>query len=284
MLITLAHSPDSDDAFMFYALAKNRIHSDSYHFEHILKDIETLNQSAEKEIYDISAISLHVYPFISKHYQILPCGGSVGNNYGPMIISRKNFTQKEFLEKFRGVNNHRIIAIPGEKTTAFLTLKLLLGEFRYQVTPFDQIIPQVLEGKADAGLIIHEGQLNYSEWGLYAIIDLGNWWKKETGLPLPLGANVIRRKLGQKIIYEITDLIRKSIEYGLSKENKEEALKYSMQFARGLNEQDAEKFIQMYVNHHTVQFDLECIEAINLLFQKGKEIGLLPKLERISLP
>jgi len=199
-----------------------------------------------------------------------------------MIVSRKPLTQGDFLNDFRGNQNVKIIGIPGEKTTAFLTLKLLLSEFHFKSLPFDQIIPAVVDGKIDAGLIIHEGQLNYRDSGLYKVIDLGSWWKKETGLPLPLGANVIRRKLGHEHIQKISKILQKSIEYSLSKEHLEDAIEYSLQFARGLKRDQAKRFIEMYVNQQTVRWDDDCIKAINLLYEKAYNKGLLPKTNPLT--
>ena len=213
MKLRLAHSPDSDDAFMFYALAQNRIPTGDYQFEHILKDIETLNQEATQERYDISAISLHAFPELAEHYQLLSCGASVGDNYGPRVVSQKPLSRDEFKQEFTKLDQKKTIAIPGEKTTAFLTLKMMLEKpFAFKPMPFDQILDAVKSGQVDAGLIIHEGQLNYADHGLSLVVDLGQWWKEETNLPLPLGANVIRRSLGRDHIHKISHILKESIE------------------------------------------------------------------------
>src|SRR6202011_3117260 len=222
--ITVAHSPDSDDAFMFYGLATNKVRVPGLRFTHTLCDIETLNQKALQGVYDVTAISFHAYPYIQDKYALMTCGGSVGEGYGPMVVSPRAFTESEIKKKR--------IAVPGTLTTAYLALQLFAPGIETEVVPFDRIIPQVLEGKYEAGLIIHEGQLTYDRSGLYRIVDLGKWWLQTTGLPLPLGGNAIRRSLGPELIPMVSGAIRDSIEYAL--EHREQALQYAMQFARDL--------------------------------------------------
>jgi len=240
--ISIAHSPDSDDAFMFYGLATNKVRVGGLRFTHTLCDIETLNQKAREGVYDVTAISFHAYPYIQNLYALMSCGGSVGEGYGPMIVSPRAFTQSEIKEKR--------IAVPGTLTTAYLALQLFAPGVETEVVPFDQIIPQVLEGKYEAGLIIHEGQLTYDKAGLHRIVDLGRWWQKMTGLPLPLGGNAIRRALGPELVAAVNSALRDSIQYAL--DHREEALSYAMQFARDLDSQTADRFVGMYVNERTL--------------------------------
>jgi len=265
--ILIAHSPDSDDAFMFYGMATNKVRRPGLKFSHTLTDIETLNQKAIKEAYyDVTAISFHAYPYIQDNYALMACGGSVGEGYGPMIVASRPFTLDEVL-KVR-------IAIPGTLTTAYLTLKLFAPEIETAVVPFDRIIPEVQAGNFDAGLIIHEGQLTYSHSGLHKIIDLGQWWRDETGLPLPLGGNAIRRSLGDDLMLTVTGALRESIQHGL--EHREPALAYAMQFARDLDHDLANKFVGMYVNERTLNYGEDGREAIRKLLQLGHERGIIP--------
>ncbi|HUK46802.1 MAG TPA: MqnA/MqnD/SBP family protein, partial [Terriglobales bacterium] len=222
--ITIAHSPDSDDAFMFYGLATNRIQVPGLRFSHTLSDIQTLNQKAMEGdgVYDVTAISFHAYPYLQENYLLMTCGGSVGEGYGPLIVANRAYSESEIKWK--------TVAVPGKLTTAYLALKLFAPEIQTEVVPFDQIIPRVLEGKYDAGLIIHEGQLTYDRSGLYRIVDLGRWWWQRTNLPLPLGGNAIRRSLGSELIASVSAALRNSIQYAL--EHRDEALQYAMQFAR----------------------------------------------------
>lgn len=265
--ITIAHSPDSDDAFMFYGLAKDKVVVPGYRFTHALTDIETLNHRAMNEaFYDVTAVSFHAYPYIQDNYAIMACGGSVGENYGPMIISPRALT----LDEVRKVK----IAVPGTLTTAYLTLKLFAPEVETEVVPFDQIIPQVLEGKYDAGLIIHEGQLTYSHSGLHKIIDLGIWWREQTGMPLPLGGNAIRRSLGPDVIHTVTTALRDSIQFGL--DHRQDALAHAMQYARDLDPELANQFVGMYVNERTINYGPDGQEAIRKLLQMGHERGIIP--------
>jgi 1,4-dihydroxy-6-naphthoate synthase len=277
MEITLAHSPDSDDAFMFYGLASGRIDTHPYRIRHILKDIESLNHDAVEEKYDLSAISLSAFPFVSHLYELLPYGASVGDNYGPMLVSKEPLTPKDFVQKFSGSENPHKIGVPGERTTAFLVLKILLNEFSFQCLSFDKIIPAVIKGEVDAGLLIHEGQLNYAAAGLVKILDLGTWWREETHFPLPLGANVIRKSLKAEDKTRLAQLVRKSIEFSLSEENREAALNYSLQFARGLDATQTERFVRMYVNQRALDLDEDTIQAMNLLYNKAASLGIMPK-------
>jgi 1,4-dihydroxy-6-naphthoate synthase len=263
--ITVAHSPDSDDAFMFYGLATNKVRTPGLRFSHTLCDIETLNQKARAGVYDVSAISFHAYPYVQDKYALMSCGGSVGEGYGPMIVSPRPFTASEIKTKR--------IAVPGTLTTAYLALQLFAPGVETEVVPFDQIIPQVLEGKYEAGLIIHEGQLTYDKSGLHRIVDLGKWWGKVTGLPLPLGGNAIRRALGPELMPAVTAALRESIQYGL--DHREEALSYAMQFARDLDTQSADKFIGMYVNERTLDYGPDGREAVRRLLDMGHKAGII---------
>jgi 1,4-dihydroxy-6-naphthoate synthase len=265
--ISIAHSPDSDDAFMFYGLAKDKVVVPGYRFTHTLTDIETLNHKAMKEaFYDVTAVSFHAYPYIQDNYAIMACGGSVGENYGPMIISPKPLT----LDEVRKTK----IAIPGTLTSAYLTLKIFAPEVETEVVPFDQIIPQVLEGKYDAGLIIHEGQLTYAHSGLHKILDLGVWWREQTGLPLPLGGNAIRRSLGPDVIHTVSKALRDSIQFGL--DHRQDALDHAMQYARDLDPELANQFVGMYVNERTLDYGEDGRNAIRKFLQMGHERGIIP--------
>jgi 1,4-dihydroxy-6-naphthoate synthase len=265
--ISIAHSPDSDDAFMFYGLATNKIRVPGFKFTHNLTDIETLNQKAIGEsFYDVTAISFHAYPYLQDNYALMACGGSVGEGYGPMIVASRPFT----LDNIKRAR----VAVPGELTTAYLTLKLFAPEVETAVVPFDRIIPEVLAGNFEAGLIIHEGQLTYSHSGLHKVLDLGQWWREETGLPLPLGGNAIRRSLGEETMRIVTQALRDSIQHGL--EHREEALAYAMQFARDLDHDLANKFVGMYVNERTLNYGEDGREAIRKLLALGHERGIIP--------
>ncbi len=263
--IRVAHSPDSDDAFMFYGLATNKVRVPGLRFTHTLCDIETLNQKAREGVYDITAISFHAYPYIQDKYALMACGGSVGEGYGPMIVSTRPFTETD-------IRSH-IIAVPGKLTTAYLALQLFAPGIETEVVPFDQIIPQVLEGKYEAGLIIHEGQLTYDKSGLHRVIDLGRWWQKVTGLPLPLGGNAIRRALGPQLMSAATQALRDSIQYAL--DHREEALAYAMQFARDLDTSSADKFVGMYVNERTLDYGPDGREAVKRLLDMGHKSGVI---------
>jgi 1,4-dihydroxy-6-naphthoate synthase len=265
--IKIAHSPDSDDAFMFYGLATNKVRVPGYKFTHTLTDIETLNHKAiHEQFYDVSAISFGAYPYVQDNYTIMACGGSVGENYGPMVVASKNYTHDE-MKKLR-------IAVPGTLTTAYLTLKLFAPDVETVTVDFDKIIPAVVSGEFDAGLIIHEGQLTYARDGLKKIIDLGVWWKEQTGLPLPLGGNAIRRSLGQEVMLVTTNALRESIQHAL--DHREAALDYAMQFARDLDTNLANRFVGMYVNERTLNFGNDGREAIRKLLEMGYERGIIP--------
>ena len=272
--ITIAHSPDSDDAFMFYALATNKVRVPGLRFTHTLCDIETLNQKAREGegVYDVTAISFHAYPYIQDNYALMPCGGSVGDGYGPMIVAMQGFSPSEV--------KHKKIAIPGRLTTAYLALRLFAPGIETEVVPFDQIIPQVVEGKYEAGLIIHEGQLTYSKAGLQRIVDLGKWWLKITGLPLPLGGNAIRRRLGPELTAKVSDALRDSIQYAL--DHRDEALAYAMQFARDVDPQLADKFVGMYVNERTLDYGPDGREAVRRLLDMGYKAGIIPREARVE--
>ena len=270
--ITVAHSPDSDDAFMFYGLATNKVRVPGLRFTHTLCDIETLNRKAQQGVYDVTAISFHAYPYIQEHYALLPSGGSVGDGYGPMIVAARAFPQSEIKKKR--------IAVPGKLTTAYLALKLFAPGIEVEVVPFDQIIPRVVEGKYEAGLIIHEGQLSYAKAGLQRIVDLGKWWHRVTGLPLPLGGNAIRRSLGRDLMLSVGTALRASIQYAL--DHREEALAYAMQFARDLDPQLADKFVGMYVNERTLDYGPDGREAVRRLLDMGHKAGIIPQAANVE--
>jgi 1,4-dihydroxy-6-naphthoate synthase len=271
--ITIAHSPDSDDAFMFYGLATNKVRVPGYRFTHTLADIETLNRRAQLEAYyDVSAISFHAYPYVQDSYTLMGCGGSVGEGYGPMIVSRLKLTP----EKLKRVR----IAVPGTLTTAYLALKIFNPEIETAVVPFDRIIPEILAGNYDAGLIIHEGQLTYASSGLYKIVDLGIWWRETTGLVLPLGGNAIRRSLGPEKHKIISKALRDSIQHAL--DHREQALEYAMQFARDLDTNLASRFVSMYVNERTLDYGADGREAIRKLLTMGHEKGIIQIEPRVD--
>jgi 1,4-dihydroxy-6-naphthoate synthase len=265
--ISIAHSPDSDDAFMFYGLATNKIRVPGYRFTHTLCDIETLNRRAREEaFYDVTAISFHAYPYLQKNYALMGCGGSVGEGYGPMVVSSRKLTPEDL--------GKLTIAVPGTLTTAYLALKILNPSIETVTVPFDRIIPEILAGKYDAGLIIHEGQLTYSTSGLFKAIDLGVWWRETTGLVLPLGGNAIRRSLGPEVHAIVSKALRDSIRHGL--EHREQALEYAMQFARDLDTTLASHFVSMYVNERTLDYGVDGREAIRRLLEMGFERGIIP--------
>jgi len=264
--ISVAHSPDSDDAFMFYGMATNKIRVPGVKFTHSLCDIETLNRKALEGFYDITAISFHAYPYVQDKYAVMPTGGSVGDGYGPMIVASRSIPVEEVITVK--------IAVPGTMTTAYLALKLFAPDAITEVVPFDQIIPRVLEGKYEAGLIIHEGQLTFSKEGLHRILDMGKWWRDVTGMPLPLGGNAIKRNLGPELTLACCNALRDSIQYAL--DNREEALQYAMQFARDLDVQQADKFVGMYVNERTLDYGKDGREAIVKLLDMGYERGVIP--------
>ena len=265
--ISIAHSPDSDDAFMFYGLATNKVRVTGYKFSHTLCDIETLNRRAQDEaFFDVTAISFHAYPYLQQNYTLMGCGGRVGEGYGPMIVSSKPLA----LEDLGRIK----IAIPGTLTTACLALKIFNPELKTEVVPFDKIIPAIQAGTYEAGLIIHEGQLSYSSSGLKKVLDLGAWWRETTGLMLPLGGNAIRRSLGPDSMRIVTKAVHDSIEHALN--HREEALEYAMQFARDLDSRLANRFVSMYVNDRTLDYGPDGREAIRKLLDMGYERGILP--------
>lgn len=273
MDISIAHSPDSDDAFMFYGLATNKIRVPGYRFTHTLCDIETLNRRAREEaFYDVSAISFHAYPYVQDNYTLMGCGGSVGEGYGPMIVSSRKLVQAD-LGKLK-------IAVPGTLTTAYLALKIFNPEIQTETVPFDKIIPAILAGTYDAGLIIHEGQLTYSTSGLYKVIDLGIWWQETTGLVLPLGGNAIRRSLGAERHKIISKALRDSIQHAL--DHREQALEYAMQFARDLDTSLASRFVSMYVNDRTLDYGPDGREAIRKLLDMGYDRGVIPTAPKVD--
>ena len=265
--IHVAHSPDSDDAFMFYALATRKLDTGDLNYIHTLSDIETLNRKAMEGEYEVSAISFHAYAYMADKYALLSCGASMGKNYGPIVVAGKPMRAKSLASK--------IVAVPGTLTSAFLTLRLFEPEVQYQVVPFDKILDEVQKGNYDAGLLIHEGQLTYREMGLHKVIDLGQWWLKQTGLPLPLGGNVIKRSLGTKLIERIAQDIRTSIQYGL--DHREEAMAYAIQFSRGLDAQDVDRFIGMYVNELTLDYGTEGRQAVRKLLQEAYRKKIIPE-------
>jgi 1,4-dihydroxy-6-naphthoate synthase len=270
--VTVAHSPDSDDAFMFYGMATNKVRVPGVKFIHTLCDIETLNRKAMDGFYDITAISFHAYPYVQDKYALMPSGGSVGEGYGPMIVASRNMSLEEV--------SRCTIAVPGTMTTAYLALKLFAPDIATEVVPFDDIIPKVLQGKYEAGLIIHEGQLTFHKSGLHRILDMGKWWRKQTGLPLPLGGNAIRRELGPKLTSSCCVALRESIQYAL--DNREEALQYAMQFARDLDAQMADKFVGMYVNERTLDYGKDGREAIVKLLEMGHQAGIIPQQPKVE--
>jgi 1,4-dihydroxy-6-naphthoate synthase len=264
--IKLAHSPDSDDAFMFYALATNRVKASGLKFTHVLSDIESLNQAADREVYDVTAISFSAYAFLRHKYVLLDCGASFGEGYGPIVVANRAMKPKQ-LEGAR-------IAVPGLRTSAYLTLRLYQPAFEPVPIPFDQIINAVRAGTADAGLLIHEGQLQFPEMGLHRVVDLGQWWLETTKLPLPLGGNAVRRALGEETGRQISRAIRESVAYAL--EHRVEALNYAMQFARDMDTELADKFVGMYVNSWTLSYGERGRNAVQELLDRGFDAGLIP--------
>jgi 1,4-dihydroxy-6-naphthoate synthase len=265
--ITVAHSPDSDDAFMFYGLATGKIDTGDLRFEHVLEDIQTLNEKAMRGVYDVTAVSFHAYAYISDRYALLPHGASIGDGYGPIVVAREPF-KVEDLPRLK-------VAVPGELTSAFLALRILCPEFAYEVVPFDQIIDAVRAGRADAGLLIHEGQLFYQRLGLHKVVDLGEWWKGRTDLPLPMGGNAVRRDLGPETVARVSAHLRESISYSL--EHRQEALRYAMQFARDMDEGLADRFVAMWVNQLTLDYTERGRRAVQRLLDEGAERGIIPR-------
>lgn len=266
--IRVAHSPDSDDAFMFYALATRKIDTRGLVYEHTLSDIETLNRKAMEGEFEVSAVSFHAYAYLDDRYALLGSGGSVGRNYGPIVVSTRSL-------KKTGLGEVEV-AVPGELTTAFLTLRLFQPDVRWRVVPFDRILEGMERGEIEAGLLIHEGQLSYRDLGFNKVVDLGEWWQEETGLPLPLGGNIIRRDLGPALMGEIAGDIQDSIRYAL--DHREEALEYALEFSRGLDPQRADRFVGMYVNDLTLDYGDDGREGIRTLLGRAHERGLIPRM------
>lgn len=270
--IKLAHSPDSDDAFMFYALATHKLNTPGYKYTHVLADIQTLNEAALTETYDVTALSFAAYPTLRDKYVLLDCGASFGENYGPVVVAPRSMKPSEIAGKR--------VAVPGLKTTAYLTLKLFEPNFEAVVTPFDKILEAVRNEVVAAGLLIHEGQLLFPQLGLHRVLDLGSWWHEQTGMPLPLGGNAVRRALGPEIGRQIARTIRDSVEYGL--EHREEALNYAMQFARDMETELADKFVGMYVNKWTLGYGEGGKRAVQELIERGTRAGLLPEPAKVE--
>lgn len=264
--IVCAHSPDSDDAYMFYGLATKKVRSPKVNFKHVLEDIQSLNQKATQGVYEITAISYHAYPYVADKYVLMAAGSSIGDGYGPILVSMHPMS----LDEIKG----KRIAIPGKMTSAYLTLKLMQPDFEEVVIPFDQILDAVKDGAADLGLVIHEGQLTYSRGGFHNIADLGKWWKAKYQLPLPLGANAMLRSLAPEVKTECCRLMSESIKYAL--DHQEEAINYAMQFARDMDTAQAQKFVGMYVNHYTVDCGDKVPVAAQKLLDLGFEAGIIP--------
>src|SRR5437899_794866 len=270
-VFTLGHSPDPDDAFMFYAIAENRIDLRGYRFDHSLEDIQTLNERARRGELHISAISIHAYAYVADKYALLPCGASIGDGYGPIVVrkirnSGQDVDPREWLRRCT-------IAVPGELTSAFLALQLFLGKFDYLVVPFDEIFDAVKSGRADAGLIIHEGQLTYAQSGFEKIVDLGEWWKCETGLPLPLGGNVVRKDIPPAVRHDLSEIIRESIDYGLA--HRDEAVRHSLAYARDMDAKLTGQFIGMYVNEFTRDYGETGRAAIRKFLTAARDKGYI---------
>jgi len=270
--ITVAHSPDSDDAFMFYGLATNKLETDGLKFEHTLKDIQSLNEDAKNGVFDVTAISFHAYAYVADKYALLPHGASIGDKYGPIVVSKEQRSADEI--------GSMKIAIPGELTSAFLALRIFNPDFEYVVYPFDEIIEAVQKDKVDAGLLIHEGQLFYNQMGLNKVLDLGEWWFEKTGLPLPMGGNVIRRDLGKDLMKQVSKCLHASIVYSM--ENRENALAYAMQFARDMQPELADRFVAMWVNDLTLDYGDRGREAVKRLMAEGHKRGIIPHKVKID--
>ncbi|MGI8478872.1 MAG: menaquinone biosynthesis family protein [Gaiellaceae bacterium] len=272
MRIRVGHSPDPDDAFMFWALASDRIETRGHEFEQVLADIETLNQWARAARLEVTALSLAAYPFVQEDYALLPHGASIGSGYGPIVVARSPLAREELAELE--------IVVPGTMTTSFLALRLVLGDFRFRELPFDEIPQEVASGRAHAGLLIHEGQLTFEDHGLAKVLDLGEWWLLETGLPLPLGVNVARRDLGPEVLAQVSDVLREAIQCGL--DHRAEALEYALRFGRGIDAAVADRFVAMYVNELTQDYGDEGRKAVTELLRRGEELGAFPDAVRID--
>ena len=267
MRISLAHSPDSDDAFMFYALASGHVRADGIEVVHTLADIETLNREAMAGKHEVTAISFHAYPYVADRYALMACGGSIGDGYGPLLVAREKLNPEAIREQ--------VVAVPGTLTTAYLALKLFAPGVATRVVAFDEILDEVRTGRADVGLIIHEGQLTFSGHGLHKVLDLGAWWKAETGLPLPLGGNAVRRDLGQELMARLTRLVRESVRYSL--EHRPQALEYAMSFARGMETRIADRFVGLWVNEMTLDCGERGRRAVQELIDRGHVAGVIPQ-------
>ena len=267
MKISLAHSPDSDDAFMFYGLARGKVDSGDLEVVHTLTDIETLNRHAMEGRHEVTAISFHAYPYVSDAYALMPCGGSIGDGYGPLLVAREPLDPAAL--------GSSTVAVPGTLTTAYLALRLFAPGVETRVVPFDRIMGEVREGRADVGLIIHEGQLTFGGQGLHKILDLGAWWKGETGLPLPLGGNAVRRDLGPVLMKRLTRLVRETVRYSL--DHRKDALDYAMSFARGMDPAVADRFVGMWVNDMTLDVGERGRRAVQVLLDRGHAAGVIPR-------
>jgi 1,4-dihydroxy-6-naphthoate synthase len=270
--ISVAHSPDSDDAFMFYGLATNKLETNGLKFEHTLKDIQSLNEDAKNGVFDVTAISFHAYAYVADQYALLPHGASIGDNYGPIVVSKEPRDASDI--------GSMKIAIPGELTSAYLALRIYNSDFEYEVYPFDEIIEAVQKGDVDAGLLIHEGQLFYNRMGLNKVLDLGEWWHEKTGLPLPMGGNVVRRDLGKELMGRVSRCLHESIVYSM--ENREDALAYAMQFARDMQPELADRFVAMWVNDLTLDYGDRGREAVKRLMSEGNKAGIIPHKVKVD--
>jgi 1,4-dihydroxy-6-naphthoate synthase len=264
--IRVGHSPDPDDAFMYWALTTDLVDTCGHEFEQVLGDIQTLNQWARAGRLEVTAISLAAYPFVQEDYALLPHGASIGSGYGPIVVARELRTRDELRELE--------IVVPGTMTTSFLALRLVLDDFRHRELPFDEIPEEVASGRAEAGLLIHEGQLTFADYGLVKVLDLGEWWLLETGLPLPLGVNVARRDLGKDVLCDVSQVLRDAIQCGL--DNRAEALEYALQFGRGIDAAVADRFVSMYVNELTQDYGDEGRKAVTELLRRGEALGAFP--------
>lgn len=272
--VRVGHSPDPDDAFMFYGIAAGKVDTAGFEFEQVLQDIETLNQRALRGELEVSAVSIHAYAHLAQLYALMPCGASMGDGYGPCVVAKRTFGPESLAS--------RVIAVPGTLTSAFLALQLYLGqEFNFRVVPFDRILQQVIDEEVDAGLIIHEGQLTYADQGLALIVDLGLWWNERTeGLPLPLGANVVLKRLGEPTMNRLTGVLKSSIEYGL--DHRREALDYAAGFGRGLDDGLTDRFVGMYVNDLTRDYGDRGRRAIRRFLEEGHAAGLVPRVDSLE--
>jgi 1,4-dihydroxy-6-naphthoate synthase len=265
--ITIGHSPDPDDAFMFYALTHGKLDTGGLAVKHFISDIETLNHKAVEGELEVTALSVHAYGYVMDRYALLPCGGSFGDGVGPIVVAKKKMDVGELADDR--------IAVPGTMTSAYLLLKLLLMNFKFEVVPFDKIIDAVLSGEVDAGLLIHEGQITFEKLGLHKIVDLGRWWQEDIGLPVPLGVNAVRKDLGKQLMLKLSELMKQSIEYGLA--HREEAVAYAMQYGRGMDASTTDRFVGMYVNEWTRDMGAKGREAIARLLTRGYHAALLPR-------